>query len=665
MLTENYPGGSKIRSLVSEAGISGGLYAWNYGDFNGDGLNDVFVITGEQWSKTPAEGAGAAIFINNGSNEFVYSPALIQDKQGAIHPRKIAIADLNGDAVPDIVLADHGYDADPFPGAEPIIFLSSSLGYTRVDGLDAITGFHHSAAIGDIDYDGDQDIFFTDDGGFFLINDGTGGFVKNSSLAPKGLNGPYFTSELLDVDGDGYLDLIVAGHEFEDAVTKVFWGTGAAGFEKSPSTVILPNKAGYGIIVDVDAADLDGDGIDEVIINRVGSPPENFFYGPQPDIQILHVQSDRSLVDISEVALSSVDFSSLGSGWVSWVTADDLDGDGDIDLYIDDLWLPYQTYLKNNGVGEFTLFELKPNYQTGGDIAFLGLSVPGSLIGFAHYLQDENGAGTINAYQWLRDGESIKGATGSSYRVVNEDTGHDLSIELTYQDGQGYTNTIRPWQSLYIVSEVDEPNAWLSEYDFWGGSYDVNHTASFELAYNKFVLEKKDFGSAEWLLSLSSGGGNINLHNVKRLQFTDTCIALDIDDANSAGGIYRTYQAAFNRTPDKAGFGYWIDRADKGASAVQMAEEFVWSQEFQAVYGVVIQDQYLVGSDVESVVEGFYRNVLGREPDRGGLEFFAGVIENQERTVGRVLAEIADSVENREYMASVINKGVEYDLWMG
>ena len=47
---------------------------------------------------------------------------------------------------------------------------------------------------------------------------------------------------------------------------------------------------------------------------------------------------------------------------------------------------------------------------------------------------------------------------------------------------------------------------------------------------------------------------------------TDTSVAFDIAGANSAGGIYRTYLAAFYRTPEKTGLGYWIDRADNGAN---------------------------------------------------------------------------------------------------
>jgi len=155
------------------------------------------------------------------------------------------------------------------------------------------------------------------------------------------------------------------------------------------------------------------------------------------------------------------------------------------------------------------------------------------------------------------------------------------------------------------------------------------------------------------------------INSIERIVFSDSSLAFDTESSNSAGGIYRTYQAAFNRTPDKVGFGYWIDRADNGASAVQMAEGFVWSAEFQTLYGVTTSDNYLVGNDVEAVVDLFYRNVLGRAPDQGGLDYYASTIVAQDKTGGRVLAEIADSAENRANLLPTIESGMQYNLWLG
>jgi uncharacterized protein YbcI len=96
-----------------------------------------------------------------------------------------------------------------------------------------------------------------------------------------------------------------------------------------------------------------------------------------------------------------------------------------------------------------------------------------------------------------------------------------------------------------------------------------------------------------------------------------------------------------------------------------MAEEFAWSDEFQRVYGVTTTDQYLTGNDIEAVVSQFYQNVLGREPDLEGLDFYTAMIESREGSVGRALAEIADSQENRQNVQPVIQSGIEYDLWLG
>ena len=96
-----------------------------------------------------------------------------------------------------------------------------------------------------------------------------------------------------------------------------------------------------------------------------------------------------------------------------------------------------------------------------------------------------------------------------------------------------------------------------------------------------------------------------------------------------------------------------------------MAEEFVWSAEFQTLYGVTTNDNYLVGNDIEAVVDLFYRNVLGRAPDQGGLTYYTSTIEDQNKTGGQVLAEIADSAENRANLLPTIENGMSYDLWVG
>jgi Ca2+-binding RTX toxin-like protein len=164
------------------------------------------------------------------------------------------------------------------------------------------------------------------------------------------------------------------------------------------------------------------------------------------------------------------------------------------------------------------------------------------------------------------------------------------------------------------------------------------------------------------LRSSELSNDSISLRNIERLSFLDSAVAFDTDGATSAGGIYRLYKATFNREPDTGGLGYWIAQADTGnKDAVRMAEDFVWSQEFQNLYGIQTTDNYGTGNNIRALIEGFYENVLGRTPDEGGLNFYTGVIESKDRTVGRVLAEISDSQENYDGTIELIANGIVFE----
>ncbi len=96
-----------------------------------------------------------------------------------------------------------------------------------------------------------------------------------------------------------------------------------------------------------------------------------------------------------------------------------------------------------------------------------------------------------------------------------------------------------------------------------------------------------------------------------------------------------------------------------------MAEEFTWSPEFHDAYHFTTQGHYGEGGNIASLVSGFYFNVLQRTPDQAGLDFYTNEIASQQRTVGRVLAEISDSPENRDLVMDQIEDGIDYLQWFG
>ena len=140
--------------------------------------------------------------------------------------------------------------------------------------------------------------------------------------------------------------------------------------------------------------------------------------------------------------------------------------------------------------------------------------------------------------------------------------------------------------------------------------------------------------------------------SIERIRFSDGAIAFDVD--GSAGQAYRVYQAAFNRTPDQVGLGYWINRLDLGFSLDQVATGFVTSSEFKTLYGSAPSNAELVNL--------LYQNVLHRAGDAGGVAYWNDVLDRNLVTVGQVLADFSESPENTAALVGVLDQGMAYQF---
>jgi hypothetical protein len=143
---------------------------------------------------------------------------------------------------------------------------------------------------------------------------------------------------------------------------------------------------------------------------------------------------------------------------------------------------------------------------------------------------------------------------------------------------------------------------------------------------------------------------------VERAVFDNGVLALDIQLPNpqgvmsNAGSAYRLYEAAFNRAPDNPGLAFWIKAIDGGVSAVQAAQGFVNSSEFQGIYGA--------NPGATQLVTQFYQNILDRAPEKAGLDFWVGVLEGKPENRALVLEGIANSFENQNALFPVIGQGI-------
>ncbi len=156
-------------------------------------------------------------------------------------------------------------------------------------------------------------------------------------------------------------------------------------------------------------------------------------------------------------------------------------------------------------------------------------------------------------------------------------------------------------------------------------------------------------GGVQVVRKLAPTGTDL-LQNVERIQFSD--LALSLPGDTHAAQAYRIYQAAFNRTPDSAGLGFWVKQIDNGAALSEGARGFMQSNEFKALYG-----EPPANGDI---VSKFYQNVLHRAPDAGGLKFWTDVLDSGRGTPEYVLAQFSESPENVAALTGVIDAGFTF-----
>lgn len=143
------------------------------------------------------------------------------------------------------------------------------------------------------------------------------------------------------------------------------------------------------------------------------------------------------------------------------------------------------------------------------------------------------------------------------------------------------------------------------------------------------------------------------LSEIERVSFKDINLAFDISGA--AGQGYRLYKAAFDRTPDLKGLGYWIQEMDGGKPLVKIAESFVESTEFLAMYGAQTSEA--------NFIKLLYQHVLHRDPDQSGYDYWLKDMAGGQ-TKASVLAFFAQSPENLEQTSELVANGIQYQPWI-
>lgn len=83
---------------------------------------------------------------------------------------------------------------------------------------------------------------------------------------------------------------------------------------------------------------------------------------------------------------------------------------------------------------------------------------------------------------------------------------------------------------------------------------------------------------------------------IERFVFSDSILAVDTGVGESAGAIARLYQGALSRAGDSNGLGYWITQLDSGNALAGVASDFINSDEFLTKYGSDLSDSQFISN---------------------------------------------------------------------
>jgi hypothetical protein len=181
--------------------------------------------------------------------------------------------------------------------------------------------------------------------------------------------------------------------------------------------------------------------------------------------------------------------------------------------------------------------------------------------------------------------------------------------------------------------------------DYLDGGAGLN-TALYDGVWRQYTVAV----GAPTTVSGGPEGGADELVNIQRIQFVDGYVATSPTD--TAGQVYRLYEATLARAPDQEGLTNWTNALNGGTSLQSVAAGFVGSQEFQNTYGALDNNRF---------VTLLYENVLHRPPDQAGLSSWVGMLNTGQDTRAQVVLGFSESPEDINDLTAPVQQG----LWVG
>ena len=427
-------------------------------DLNGDALQDIVVgnridhdpefTPADRLTKVPLH-----IFVSDGDGTFSHAPELVEGPIEA-HAAVVIAGDFNGDGRNDLVVYDHGAYVDSESwgyGNPPQPFLSFDDGVLRpsddlanavreeherdppVLGAAASADLHlKTATTGDLDNDGDLDIWVESDGGanmesHFAVNNGDGTFTLDSGTRATDLvhhNFPptfwrYHEALFMDADQDGDSDLVLGQLRHPtrlDQFSIILVNDGRGYF---PTRTELPHPSfmdGITRVLGIASFDLNGDGADDILMLHVGGNDCSNQSSDDCDpssgrfIQALVNAGDGTFVDETSTWIGDQGVTAIEGENHGGLAMHDVDLDGCLDLVATAPWDSIRPesplVYRNNGSGQFSPLPTE-HFVSGEEVfGYLAMPIDANGDGAIDFVASELGPGADGI--WETDDDSAR-----------------------------------------------------------------------------------------------------------------------------------------------------------------------------------------------------------------------------------------------------------------
>lgn len=498
--------------------------------------------------------------------------------------------------------------------------------------------YPQAAALIDMNGDGILDLVVADDGTQsvgVLLGDGKGEFGYPIYSA-AGAN--LVSIATLDLNGDGLPDLVGVSDYGSNTVTTLL-NNGHNGFTIGVSYAVGLQPSSVAV------ADLNGDGLpDLVVANSTGST-----------VSVLLNNGHGGFATAISLAIP------VGTDAISLTTYDavvaDVTGDGKPDIIVVDYRDGLVDVLPGNGHGGF-----------GAPVSYKAAMDP-----IAVAVADLNGDGRPDIITGSGIGGQVSillsNASGGFAAPVNYSTVPDVaSIAVADLNGDGHPDLVVGGNVLSAISVLlnDGTGHFLPQTQLATGAAPEAVLAADLTGNGDTDIVTANFGSntatvflntapsttatvhaphsadqvavgVDGLVTLTSAGAAQSLGKITQINFTDGTAVIDATGA--ASEVARLYGAAFGRAADVAGLDGFTAAIDQGTLTLTgTAALFIQSGEFTTRYGTLSH---------QGLVEQFYQNTFNRPGDAAGVQGWTAALDAG-ASVGTVLLGFSDSQESKD-----------------